>query len=144
MSIKQRIAQLTETDVRCQEPLQVTHYNPSEYYVAHRDAIGSRGAEVGAAGDRYCTVIVYLNADFTGGHTRFNSIDTSVVPERGKALVFYNLTDDGKKPNPLSLHGAEPVLTGEKWLVNQWIRQQPLTHDKNRKARRSRKRSRAR
>ena len=30
--IKRRIAELTETDLRCQEPLQVTHYNKTEYY----------------------------------------------------------------------------------------------------------------
>lgn len=135
--LKRRLAELTQTDLRCQEPLQVTHYHETEFYVPHRDALVSGGIEVGLAGDRHCTVIVYLNDDYSGGYTRFHKIATRVKPERGKAVFFYNLTEDGTRPHPLSLHGAEPVTSGEKWLVNQWIRERPFDGGRNRKARRA-------
>jgi len=135
-NIKRRIAELSETDIRCQESLQVTHYFETEFYVPHRDALGSESVDVGDAGDRYCTVIIYLNDDYTGGATRFHKVATRITPERGKAVLFYNLTDDQQKAHPLSLHGAEPVLTGEKWIANQWIRLRPTSSEKNRRARR--------
>ncbi|MDP6979214.1 MAG: 2OG-Fe(II) oxygenase [Myxococcota bacterium] len=138
--VKRRIAEVTETDLHCQEPLQVTHYDEHEYYVPHQDALGSGGAETGEAGDRYCTLIVYLNDDYGGGCTCFYRIGARVKPERGKAVLFYNLTDDGSKPHPLSLHGAEPITHGEKWLANQWIRLRPYG-GANRKARRAKARA---
>jgi prolyl 4-hydroxylase len=137
LRIKQRVAETSGTDLRCQEPLQVTHYNETEYFAPHRDAVTSGGVELGAAGDRYCTMIMYLNDDFTGGHTRFHKIGVRVEPERGKAVLFNNLTDDGLAPHPLSLHGASAVRSGDKWLLNQWIRQRPFA-PANRSSRRAR------
>lgn len=141
-AVKQRVAELTDTDLHCQEYLQVTHYNEAEFYVAHRDALGPQAPGFGEAGDRICTVIIYLNDDYRGGHTRFFRTATRVVPERGKAVIFYNLTEDGQAPHPHSVHGADPVVSGEKWLVNQWIRQRPYGGQSNRKARRARSKSR--
>ena len=134
--VKKRIAELTDIDLRCQEPLQVTHYNPSEFYAPHRDAMGPGVPEFEKTGDRHCTVIIYLNDDFSGGYTRFNKLATRIKPEQGKAVLFYNLTEDGEHPHPLSVHSAEPVSSGEKWLLNQWIRQRHFTGQENRKAKR--------
>lgn len=138
--VQQRCAELTHTDIRCQESLQVTHYEQGQYYTKHFDALASGGQDLGEAGDRYCTVIIYLNDDCKGGATRFYKIGARVKPERGKAVFFRNLTADESTHHPHSLHGAEPILQGEKWLVNQWIRLRPLPGARNRKARRARAR----
>jgi len=135
--VKRRVAELSETDLRCQEPLQVTYYQKGQYYTPHFDSLMSGGLEMGESGDRYCTVIIYLNDDFEGGHTRFYKTGVRVKPERGKAVFFLNLTEDQTKHHPFSLHGAEPVTGGEKWLANQWIRLHPTGQAKNRKARRA-------
>ncbi len=85
-------------------------------------------------------LIVYLNGDYRGGGTRFYTIGVKVKPEPGKAVFFHNLTENRSKPDPLSLHGAEPVAGGEKWLVNQWICLRPYGGT-NRKSRRARARA---
>ena len=124
--VKRRVAEVSGTELRCQEPLQVTHYDPAGFYASHRDALGSGGPSVDSVGDRDGTMIIYLNDDFEGGHTRFPKIGVRIKPERGKAVFFKNLTEDGEAPDPLSTHLATPVSSGEKWLLNQWIRQHPI------------------
>ena len=121
--IKRRIAELTETKLENQEKIQVTFYEPSEFYGLHHDSIRAAGGDPGPAGDRICTVIMYLNDEFTEGLTHFPKLSLRIRPEKGKAVLFHNLTADGKGPHPLGYHAAEPVGTGEKWLSNQWIRQ---------------------
>jgi prolyl 4-hydroxylase len=120
--IKQRIAEVTGTRVEQQERIQVTHYLPGERYAPHFDALGASGLATGEAGDRAWTVILYLNDDFAGGQTIFPRVARRIRPEKGKALVFANLTPDGSR-DPLSAHAGAPVRDGEKWLSNQWIRQ---------------------
>ena len=49
----------------------------------------------------------------------------SVVPQKGKAILFYSLEEDGHMDgviDPLSLHASCPTLIHEKWLANQWFR----------------------
>ncbi len=49
----------------------------------------------------------------------------SVRPQRGKAMLFYSLEEDGHMNgavDPTSLHASCPTLGVEKWLANQWFR----------------------
>lgn len=69
---------------------------------------------------RFATILFYLNDDMKGGETSFPrwvNAETSealkVKPERGKAILFYNLLPDGNY-DERSLHAALPVLEGEK------------------------------
>lgn len=78
-------------------------------------------------GTRFATLLLYLNDDMEGGHTSFpmwRNAETSkqleVRPEKGKAVLFYNLLPDGNY-DELSMHAALPVKEGEKWLANLWI-----------------------
>jgi prolyl 4-hydroxylase len=114
--------------VEQQERMQVTHYHPGERYAPHFDALGASGLDTGESGDRVCTVILYLNDDFAGGETVFPRLFRRFRPAKGKALVFTNLTADGTRHDPLSIHAGGRVRAGEKWLANQWIRQ----HDRHR------------
>ncbi len=123
--IKNRIATLTSTDVRQQEGIQVTHYNVGESIGPHSDALVSNGGDPGEVGDRIMTVILYLNDDFQGGATYFWKIARRIQPETGKAVVFSNMNADNRTFNPLAVHSGEAVRKGEKWLVNQWIRERP-------------------
>jgi len=74
--------------------------------------------------------LLYLN-DFNdgmrGGETVFPMWRNSeteealkVKPEKGKAILFYNLLPDGNM-DEFSLHAASPVLHGDKLLVNLWV-----------------------
>jgi len=136
--IKARIAELSGLPVEHQERLQVTHYGPADRYDPHYDALGASGADPGPAGDRTCTVILYLNDDYRGGATWFPRIRRRIRPETGKAVVFTNLTLDGEGAEPLSLHAGERVRGGEKWISNQWIRRRARSRaPQNRRARRA-------
>ena len=76
---------------------------------------------------RFATVLFYLNDDMEGGETSFprwlNS-ETSepllVKPQRGKAVLFYNMLPDGNY-DERSQHAALPVRKGEKYLTNLWV-----------------------
>ena len=74
-----------------------------------------------------------------GGHTAFPRFDKEpqpwdfddctkgllVKPQRGKVIVFYSLTADGKG-DEYSLHGACAVKEGIKWAANKWVWNTPM------------------
>jgi 2OG-Fe(II) oxygenase superfamily len=76
---------------------------------------------------RFATVLFYLNDDMEGGETSFprwlnaeTPNELKVKPERGKAILFYNMLPDGNY-DERSQHAALPVLKGEKYLTNLWV-----------------------
>ena len=75
---------------------------------------------------------MYLNDEYRGGPTWFPRVRQRFKPEKGKALLFSNLTPDGKARDRLAIHAGAPVTQREKWISNQWIRQ----HDRHPEARR--------
>lgn len=117
----------TNTHGKYQEPLQVVKYDPGGFFKPHYDA-----CETGRLGDEYCekmdkangprlvTVLVYLSDEFTGGETHFPYLKRSVIPQKGKAVVFYNI-DSNKQVIDESMHGGNPVTSGTKWVANKWI-----------------------
>lgn len=69
---------------------------------------------------RFATILFYLNDDMEGGETSFPrwlNAETGqalkVKPERGKAVLFYNMLPDGNY-DERSQHAALPVTKGEK------------------------------
>ena len=76
---------------------------------------------------RFATLLLYLNEGMDGGETqfpRFVNADTDrgldVVPEVGKAVLFYSELPDGNYDD-WSHHAALPIRKGEKWLMNLWV-----------------------
>jgi len=76
---------------------------------------------------RFATLLLYLNDDMEGGETTFplwRNANTpgalTVKPEKGKAVLFYNLLPDGNF-DELSMHAALPVTKGTKYLANLWV-----------------------
>jgi hypothetical protein len=116
--IKERIAGLTRTNSACQERIQVVHYGVREFAPLHSD-----DAKQDEAGARQFAVILYLNDDFEGGGNYFPELGQSIAPERGKAVVFQLLHMGTDESHPMARHLDEVVLSGEKWVCNQWIRQ---------------------
>jgi hypothetical protein len=83
---------------------QIVRYRPGGHYDLHSDTGPSTR-------NRYFSVVCYLNDDFDGGRTTFPSLDYSATPAAGTALVF---------PSNYS-HCAEPVVSGEKYVVVSWV-----------------------
>lgn len=123
--ISERIEKKISIDKSHFEDLQVVHYQGGEQYKPHWDACVGKGrceAFLKKGGDRYATFILYLNDDFDAGETEFPKLNRKIKPEKGKAVLFFNLEDDNKTYKEKSLHAGLPPENGEKWMCNKWIR----------------------
>ena len=123
--ISDRVRQYTNIVHNHQEPLQVVNYPVGGFFRPHYDACeGSKEfckRMDGKYGPRLFTVLFYLNDNFTGGETVFPKINKIVSPEKGKAVIFKNVDNNGIIIKQ-ALHGGEPITSGEKWIANKWIR----------------------
>lgn len=117
--INERIARLSGTDVASGEPLHALRYEPGQQYRAHVDALPGEGNQ------REWTALVYLNAGYAGGETRFEEIGLNVRGEEGGVLIFRNV-DEAGRPDPATRHAGLPVTGGTKWLATRWIRRSPF------------------
>jgi prolyl 4-hydroxylase len=120
-SVENRIAALAGVGVYNLEDLQVLRYKQGGFYRPHFDyfSLEHEGSAtlLSRGGQRVATVIIYLNTPRAGGETVFPNIPLTVNAEAGKA-VHFKYTDS----NVASLHGGNPVLSGEKWIITAWVR----------------------
>ena len=87
------------------EGTHLLRYAPGGHFVPHKDA------EEDSYASRYFTVLCYLNKNFRGGKTSFESLGYCAKPIPGKGLIF---------PSRF-VHCAEPVLSGEKFVFVTWL-----------------------
>jgi prolyl 4-hydroxylase len=131
-AIVQRIADQIGCDRDHFESLQVIHYEPGQEYKYHFDGYDFREKAkyqkfCGQRGNRLRTVLVYMNHVEEGGETGFNQAKPlgeviKVTPETGRMIVFDNLLEDGSL-NRRSRHAGLPIIKGEKWAFNLWLRE---------------------
>ena len=93
-----------------------------DYFIPERFTMGQGPLEFG--GQRIATQLLYLNAGFTGGETRFDRAEMVIQPERGMCMMFHNVKPD-HNVDPLTRHTGVAVETGVKWLLSRWIRELP-------------------
>jgi prolyl 4-hydroxylase len=132
LKIAKKIAERIGCNYRHFENFQVIHYNENEEYKYHYDAYDMNETEkykkfCKERGNRLRTVLVYLNDVEEGGGTGFDSLneydeEIIVEPKMGKMVVFNNVNDDGSL-NRKSRHAGLPVIKGEKWAFNLWLRE---------------------
>lgn len=108
------------------EDLQVVKYNLTQEYKEHYDAcVGEEDVckeFLLNGGQRYATIIIYLNDDFEGGETYFPNLKQKVKPKKGNAVLFFGLKNDNITPRLESLHAGLTVTKGIKYICNKWIR----------------------
>ena len=114
-AINRRVAAATGTRIDQGEPLQLLRFRPGGEYRAHLNALPPGGSQ------RILTLILYLSDRYEGGETCFPRIGLTFRGRTGDALMFRNVTADGR-PNQLSLHAGLPVTRGEKLIATRWIR----------------------
>ncbi|PAN21208.1 hypothetical protein PAHAL_3G450300 [Panicum hallii] len=133
--IEKRIADYTSIPVENGEGLQVLHYEVGQKFDPHFDT-SENGYNTKNGGPRQATFLMYLSDVEDGGETVFPSAKAkrsspfpfklfakkglSVKPKMGDALLFWNLKPDGSL-DPKSLHGANPVVKGNKWSATKWM-----------------------
>lgn len=109
------------------EQLQLVHYNVKQEYTAHHD-FGYADVDNKLQPARFATLLLYLNDVEEGGETSFprwhngeTGKELLTKPKKGKAALFYSFLPDGNLDD-YSQHAAKPVLKGEKYLINLWVR----------------------
>lgn len=131
-SIEQRIADITRIPVENGEGFQVVHYNVGGYYKPHCDYFDpnwdGNTPVLNRGGQRIITFLIYLNnlPYPNGGETHFTRANLKIQPEAGKAIVWYNVDEDGKIDLSTD-HEAMPVINGEKWVITKWLRDNTFT-----------------
>lgn len=117
--LNRRLAAASGTDVRQGEPLQILRYRNGQEFKPHVDTLPFE------TNQRVATALVALNQGYDGGETAFLDLDFEWKGAPGDALIFANVTADGR-PDARLRHAGRPVTAGEKMLASRWIRARPL------------------
>lgn len=108
------------------ENLQVVHYGVGGYCISHYDFFdpdySRNDIELARGGQRILTVLMYLNNVEEGGATFFDKLDIRITPRVGRAVVWRNVNNENKIDRN-TIHIAEPVLKGEKWIMTKFFRE---------------------
>lgn len=126
--LRVRISALTSIPVPHMEPPQIFHYAVGQEIKAHFDFLfdgtHSYGTDGKYTGDRLATFLMYLNDGYEGGELEFPKAGYSYKGRIGDAIFFASQRDG--KPDHRSLHAAKPIIGGEKYILSQWIHNQPF------------------
>lgn len=118
--VTDRIANVTKTEEKHSEYLQLLQYAPGQYYKQHHDYIGHHIDM--PCGVRILTLFIYLNDVEEGGGTSFPYANVVVTPKKGSAVLWPSVRDDKPEQKDVRTdHEALPVLKGEKYGANAWI-----------------------
>ncbi|XP_030372902.1 prolyl 4-hydroxylase subunit alpha-1-like [Scaptodrosophila lebanonensis] len=119
-----RIVDMTGLDVGSRTNFKVANYGLGGYFPNHTDFLNITKHPSkyynNKVDDRLATVIFYIGDVPQGGNIVFPRARISVRPQKGTALFWYNLHNDGK-PNMLSEHTVCPVIVGNKWTLTSSI-----------------------
>ncbi|KAI8102935.1 hypothetical protein M9434_005726 [Picochlorum sp. BPE23] len=135
--IERRIARWTLLPVGNGEGLQILRYDKSQKYDGHFDYFFDEQNGEKNGGNRFATVLMYLNTVEEGGETVFPNIPApngdngpdysacarhhlAAKPRKGDAVLFHSIKPNGELERR-SLHTACPVIKGVKWSAPKWI-----------------------
>ena len=127
--IYNKLSNIIGVDKNHFEQLQVVRYQPGQLYKEHWDACYEEDKcqeFLKKGGNRYATFLLYLNDDFEDGETYFPLRDKKIIPEKGKAVLFFNLDENNIDKLEKSKHAGLPPKSGIKWMCNVWIRQNKI------------------
>eukprot|EP01062_Namystynia_karyoxenos_P001617 TRINITY_DN10552_c0_g1_i1.p1 TRINITY_DN10552_c0_g1~~TRINITY_DN10552_c0_g1_i1.p1 ORF type:complete len:385 (+),score=95.03 TRINITY_DN10552_c0_g1_i1:72-1226(+) len=138
--LRERIRRITGFDENHMELTQVLRYQRNQKYNQHVDFIDPVWHQDGMEIDsqRAATFLVSL-VDLppeSGGETVLPMANSGpeapgygltcerglrIRPRKGGGILLYDMHPN-KRLDPYSLHGACPVISGEKWMAVQWLR----------------------
>lgn len=126
--LRERIGRLAGLPVAGMEPVQVLRYQVGQAFDWHVDYLdpASPGHRDNLArrGQRTATCLVWLNDDYEGGETAFETGGARHRGRTGDAILWANVAPDGR-PDPATRHAGLPPTSGQKWILSQWIRTPP-------------------
>ena len=117
------LSAVSKLNLRSFEDIMVVNYGSGGVYGMHRDAFSKENLlnYTRELDDRLTTIVTYLNDVKLGGETVFPALGISVKPRKYSGVMFFNLYRNGE-PLALATHSSCPIVYGEKWIANQWIR----------------------
>lgn len=125
-TLDKRISELMQVPVVNGEGLQILNYQVGGEYKPHFDyfppELPGSAVHIARGGQRVATLITYLNTVEEGGETILPEIGLKIAPVQGNALYFA-YTNSRNQVDPLTYHGGNPVIRGEKWITTKWVRQ---------------------
>jgi prolyl 4-hydroxylase len=105
------------------EATQVLRYVEGQFYKMHPDYFAKGSEHLSRGGQRFATLLFWLNEVKEGGETQFPLASVEIRPQKGSGVMFYSMTLDGEE-DPSSQHEAIPPGPGEtKWVAVSWVRQ---------------------
>ncbi|KAI2510593.1 ShK toxin domain [Fragilaria crotonensis] len=115
-----RIEEITNIPETNSEYLQLLKYDVGQFYSTHHDYIEFDVDR--QSGVRILTVFLYLNDVEAGGGTDFPSLGLTVMPKKGRALIWPSVLDsDPNRKDFRTEHQALPVEKGIKYGANAWL-----------------------
>jgi len=132
--LREKMARLAGLPVPGLEPTQMLHYAPGQTFDWHVDfldpSVQGHREDLARSGQRIATMLIWMNDDYEGGETAFTAGDQRFRCPRGSAILWANVTPNGR-PDPLTRHSGLPPTYGEKWILSQWMRPHaPLRSDR--------------
>jgi prolyl 4-hydroxylase len=126
--LRGRISQATGFATEDMEPATVMHYAVGQRFEPHYDfldpALPGLKDDIARNGQRMATFLLYLDegdGGNGGGETEFVDLGWRFRGGKGDALIFFNVEPDGSL-DMRTRHAGLPPLSGEKWLLSQWLR----------------------
>ena len=117
-----RIEEVTNIPEANSEYLQLLKYEVGQLYNTHHDYIEFDLDR--QSGVRILTVFLYLNDVEDGGGTDFPGLGITVMPKKGRALIWPSVLDsDPNEKDDRTEHQALPVEKGIKYGANAWLHQ---------------------
>uniref|UniRef100_H2ZF13 procollagen-proline 4-dioxygenase n=1 Tax=Ciona savignyi TaxID=51511 RepID=H2ZF13_CIOSA len=130
--LTRRISEITGLSMNTSEELQVANYGVGGEYPPHLDVASVSNTTLfkyHPEGRRIATFLIYVIADPSqlsevqeGGGTAFVEAGVTAKPIKGSAVFWYNMYPSGDI-DIRTFHGACPVMIGNKWASNKWIRE---------------------
>ena len=125
--VQWRMAACLGSPFRHLEAMTVLNYQIGEQISEHFDFVDPNipnyTEQLRVRGQRIVTFLVYLNDDYAGGQTQFPRLGISHQGSTGEGFFFVNALADGS-PDVRSLHAGRAPLTGQKWIISQFIKNQ--------------------
>ncbi|KAH8407150.1 hypothetical protein KR222_009367 [Zaprionus bogoriensis] len=109
------------------EDHQFSNYGIGGHYAQHMDWFYPNAFETNQVnspemGNRIATVLFYLTDVAQGGGTAFPVLKQLLKPQKYAVAFWYNLHASGVG-DVRTMHGACPIISGSKWVLNRWIRE---------------------
>ena len=116
-TVSQRVQDITGLSIVGAEELQIANYGVAGHFKSHHDFFDDDDYI-----ERTATWMYYLSDVEAGGQTVFTDAGVAIPPAKGNAVFWYNVYLNGS-PDLFTAHASCPVLYGNKWAANKWIRE---------------------